>query len=78
MRTFRQFQGIESWVRARSVGAVGDLPQAAMVPISETTSSTRAMSWRDMEVLQLKGFASMVKPVRAGVLTRHVTFCHVM
>ena len=50
-----QFQGMLSCVFARESGAVGDLPQAAMVPMSVTASSRRAMNGRDMSKLRGDG-----------------------
>ncbi len=72
-----QFQGMLSCVFARESGAVGDLPQAAMVPISVTASSRRAMNWRDILELRVMGRRMSTTPSSLP-LTRDVTFCHAM
>jgi len=78
MRAYLQFQGTESCVFTGAFGAVGDVPQAAMVPRIETTSSRRAMVWRDMEGLLVAGYATIVNPGRVPGLTRGVTSYHAM
>jgi hypothetical protein len=72
-----QFQGIESWRLTGSVGPVGDLVQAAAVPMSRAMSRRRKMFWRVTGRLRER-VADMVTTGGRVMLTRYVTNYHAM
>jgi hypothetical protein len=57
---------------------VGDLVQAAAVPMIRAMSRKRKMVWRDMGRLREEGFGSMGSGRTWCVLTRHVTNYYAM